>query len=242
MSDDNELKNKEGEEKLPEHQKPERYVALVYGGLEFFSRRAREAGEAARGAAAPLPEDEADADAVAAGENVTPEENGPAEEKLPEELRPDGPVMEAPVYAGPEMMGPQGGKGERPRRKYPADFDPRIAVAVYAAPVREPSSRNAFAFEPFGPENGSKEKEDGARPAPGPMMVYGGPEYFAKRNDQRGMMGVLPVDPSKKTFCTECGSLIEKEDYKFCPECGTPVKRRAPEKAPEKPEDVSEEL
>ena len=236
MSEDNELKNKEGEEKLPEHLRPEKQIALVYGGPEYFNRRAREAGEAARGAAAPEPESDVDADAARQEENVT------AEEKLPEELRPDGPVIEAPVYAGPEMMDPQAGKGERPRRKYPADFDPRIAVAVYAAPVREPSSRNAFAFEPFGPKNSSNDKDEGARPAPGPMMVYGGPEYFANRNEPRGMMGVLPIDLSKKTFCTECGSLIEKEDYKFCPECGAPVKRRAPEKAPEKPEDVSEEL
>ncbi len=76
------------------------------------------------------------------------------------------------VYAGPEYFAKKqpsveiedensGSENETvsdaPKKVYPGGFDPRVAMAVYAAPVSRPVTDR---------------------------LVYGGPEYFLKKNDQ----------------------------------------------------------
>ena len=124
-----------------------------------------------------------------------------AEEKDPD----DEPVLEE-VYMGPPPEDEEEPEPlPEPVPQKAAEADRRLMEGVYAGPDIPPMAP-VYA----GPR----------RPTGQMMMVYAGPEYFAKRRStQENQTGTpSPEDKGKPTICPVCGSPVAQG--RFCSECG----------------------
>ena len=115
------------------------------------------------------------------------------------------PVLEE-VYMGPPPEDEEEPEPlPEPVPQKAAEADRRLMEGVYAGPDISPMAP-VYA----GPR----------RPTGQMMMVYAGPEYFAKRRstqeDQTGTPS--PEDKGKPTICPVCGSPVAQG--RFCSECG----------------------
>ena len=137
---------------------------------------------------------------IAGNKSKKPYPGSFAEEKDPD----DEPVLEE-VYMGPppeDEEEPEPLPEQVPKKA--AEADRRLMEGVYAGPD----------IPPMAPVYA------GPRPTGQMMMVYAGPEYFAKRRstqeDQTGTPS--PEDKGKPTICPVCGSPVAQG--RFCSECG----------------------